>query len=107
MTSNLEVVPLWSYSLLALGFYVCLVVKAWISRSKMPKVGVEYDFEPSLVSSFRFYKNAEAILLHGYSKASPSFLIVNTRSNIGCSTKIGSSSSLGQTPACWCFQPDM
>lgn len=68
---DLGIATPWSYFLLAIGFYACLVVKAWVSRSKIPMVGVQSMFEHGLVSNFRFYKNAEAILLDGYTKVSP------------------------------------
>ena len=67
MTSSVEL-----YGLVALSFYIFLIVKSWISQSRIPVVGVRSVFELGLVSNLRFYKNAEAILLDGYTKVSPS-----------------------------------
>ena len=72
MTSSSELAALWSYGLAALSFYIFLIAKSWISRSKVPVVGVHSVFELGLVSNLRFYKNAEAILLDGYNKVSHS-----------------------------------
>lgn len=35
---------------------------------KIPVVGVRSKLEAGLVSNFRFYRNAEAILVEGYTK---------------------------------------
>ena len=82
MFSDLEVTAPWSYSLMVLGLYSCLLIKAWVSRSKVPMVGVQSRFELRLVSSFRFYTHAEAILLDGYTKVSQPFLVRDTRVNM-------------------------
>lgn len=82
MFSNLDMTTPWGYSLMALGFYVCLLVRAWVFRSKVPMVGVQSSFELRLVSSFRFYTHAEAILLDGYTKVGRSFLVGDMIVNI-------------------------
>ena len=70
MASGVELAAPWTYGLVALSFYIFLIVKSWISQSKVPVVGVHSIFELGLVSNYRFYKNAEAILLDGYTKVS-------------------------------------
>ncbi len=69
MSLNLEVAPLWSYSLLLLSLYTCFkLTKQWGSQSKAPIVGVRSRVEIRLISNFRFFKDAEVILLDGYTK---------------------------------------
>ncbi len=61
-----EVSPLWGYGLLAIGLYGCLMIKSCFSEPKILLVGVRSRLEVGLVSNFRFYKDAENILLEGY-----------------------------------------
>lgn len=61
-----EAYPLWGYGLLGIGLYVWLMIKSWFSKPKIPLVGVRSRFEARLISNFRFYKDAENILLEGH-----------------------------------------
>ena len=68
MSSDIEVSRIWSFALIAMSFYCCSFVIAWLSKVKAPVVGVKSKFEIGFVSNFRFYKNAEAILVEGYTR---------------------------------------
>ena len=69
--------PSWTYGAIALGLYLCLILRPWIPQPNFPMVGLRSNFELELVSNFRFYKNAEAILLEGYRKVkAPSLIVV-------------------------------
>ena len=83
MFSDLQVATPGHYSLVALGLYICLIAKAWISRSKVPMVGAHSCFELGLMSNFRFYKHAESILLEGYNKVSTSSLVLERGTHFG------------------------
>ena len=87
VTASVELAAPWSYAIVALSFYIILIVKSWISQSKIPVVGVHSIFELGLVSNLRFYKNAEAILLDGYTKVSLSFLTQTTVTNLESAQK--------------------
>ena len=60
--------PLWSYGLLAIGLYSCLLLRLCFFQPKIPLVGVRSRFEAGIVSNYRFYKDAETVLLEGYAK---------------------------------------
>ena len=68
MYPKLDVAPLWGYSLLAISFYILLILKLWNSSVKAPSVGVRSRLEAGMISNFRFYKNAQEILLDGYTR---------------------------------------
>ena len=63
-----DVRPMWSYGWLAVGLYVCLLLRLCFLQPKIPLVGVRSRFEAGMVSNYRFYKDAENILLEGYTK---------------------------------------
>lgn len=58
----------WVFGLLLLGSYGLSLVVSLLSQSKVPLVGVRSKFEPGLISNFRFYRHAGAILTEGYTK---------------------------------------
>ena len=60
--------PMWSYGLLAIGLYACLLLRLCFLEPKIPLVGVRSRFEAGMVSNYRFYKDAETVLLEGYAK---------------------------------------
>lgn len=60
--------PLWGFTVLAALFYVCMEIGSWLIKSEASTVGRQSVFEARMVSNFRFYKNAEAILVEGYTK---------------------------------------
>lgn len=59
---------MWSYLFLAFGLYACFLLRLCFFQSKVPLVGVRSRFEAGLVSNYRFYKDAETVLLEGYAK---------------------------------------
>ena len=59
---------LWGFVLLALCLHGCMALNSWIRGSKIPTVGTRSVFEAGIVSNFRFYKDAQAVLVEGYSK---------------------------------------
>ena len=67
MFLNLEQIIYW-------GGFGCLAVQLCVSilllyrQPKIPTVGVRSKLEAKIISNFRFYRNAEAILVEGYTK---------------------------------------
>ncbi len=59
---------LWGFGILALCLYGCMLLVSLFYVPKIPVVGVRSKLEAGLVSNFRFYRNAEAILVEGYTK---------------------------------------
>lgn len=57
---------LWGFALLAVGFYSCFTLASWLAQPEFPLVGTHSKLEARLISNFRFYRDAEAILLEGY-----------------------------------------
>ena len=53
---------------LAVCLQMFVVVAGSFRNPKIPTVGIKSKLEAGLVSNFRFYKNAEAILVEGYAK---------------------------------------
>ena len=74
MTSLLQegiMPPMLEFPFFALLFYASwMVYFSWAQRSKYPLVGAKSKFEAGVISNFRFYRNAQSILLDGYTKAS-------------------------------------
>lgn len=69
MAFNLEQFSsLWGFALLALCLNGCVAIVRWLRQSKVPMVGTRSVFEAGIISNFRFYKNAEAVLVEGYTK---------------------------------------
>lgn len=63
-----QITPLLGFALLALCLHGCLAFVTWIRSSKIPTVGSRSMFEAGIISNFRFYKHAEAVLIEGYTK---------------------------------------
>ena len=63
-----NIAPFWVFGLLALSIYGCNTIVTRYSESKIPIVGIKSVFEVGLVSNYRFYRDAEAILVEGYNK---------------------------------------
>lgn len=66
-----ELPDLWVFGFLAICLYgvsVAVSYTSWSQHSKHPLVGVRSRLEAGVISNFRFYRNAQAILLNGYSK---------------------------------------
>ena len=57
--------PFWGFALLALVLHGCMQAR---QRPSLPIVGRSFVIETGMISNFRFYKNAEAILVEGYTK---------------------------------------
>lgn len=51
------------------GIYGCMQFMKWQSESKVPTVGIRSAYEMGVVSNYRFYREAEGILVEGYRKA--------------------------------------
>ena len=69
MSSYMEhISSLWGLGILALCVHGCMLVVSLFYDSKFPVVGVRSKLEAGLVSNFRFYRNAEAILVEGFTK---------------------------------------
>lgn len=60
--------PQWGFTVVAALLYVCMGVWSWLAKSEASTVGRQSVFEARMISNFRFYKNAEAILVEGYTK---------------------------------------
>lgn len=45
-----------------------MALVARVRSSKIPTVGSQSIFEAGIISNFRFYKHAEAVLVEGYTK---------------------------------------
>ena len=59
---------LWSLCVLAGCMLAIKKMLLWRSEMKVPTVGVRSYFESGIFSNYRFYKDAEAVLLDGYGK---------------------------------------
>lgn len=59
---------MWSYVLLVFGLHACFLLRLCFIQPKVPLVGVRSRFEAGMVSNYRFYKDAETVLLEGYAK---------------------------------------
>ena len=67
MSLDLEhIIYLGGFAALAVCLQLCVVIAGSFRKSNIPTVGVRSKLEAGLISNFRFYKNAEAILLEGY-----------------------------------------
>ena len=69
-----QFLPFWGFALLAALLPVCIGIQGRLQKSKIPTVGIRYPFEIGLISNFRFYQNAEAILVEGYAKVGQNLL---------------------------------
>lgn len=58
----------WEMGIIAVCFYGFYYASSLLKQSKYPLVGVKSKWEAGMVSNFRFYQNAQAVLLDGYSK---------------------------------------
>ena len=65
---------LWGFGLLALCLHGCMALVGRLRGSKVPTVGTRSVFEAGIITNLRFYKNAEAVLVEGYTKVWPKML---------------------------------
>ena len=70
-----QFLPFGSFVLLVALLHVCIGIQGRLQKSKIPTVGIRSAFEIGLISNFRFYKNAEAILAEGYAKVGYDLLL--------------------------------
>lgn len=58
----------WEFATVIFLFYIISLGVSWFFSPKDPLVGAKSKLEAGVLSYFRFYRDAQAILLDGYSK---------------------------------------
>ena len=75
---------LWGFAAFALSLHGCMAFVGWLRASKVPTVGKRSVFEAGIISNFRFYKNAQAVLVEGYTKVwAKDVVVFKTRLTFG------------------------
>lgn len=66
MSLHEETFPIWGFGLLAVCLYATFATISILPKKAHPLVGVKSKVEAGVISNYRFYRYAQAILLEGY-----------------------------------------